>query len=84
MMMDVRISLYIESYPVLSATKLGVKPVLEKVIADLEKARGLVAVYDTTINGQGINLSGTGRFNNDFTYNYQTISGQQIEDLMLH
>ena len=71
---------YIESYPVLSATKLGVKPVLEKVIADLEKARGLVAVYDTTINGQGINLSGTGRFNNDFTYNYQTISGQQIED----
>ncbi len=50
------------------------------MIADLEKARGLVAVYDTTINGQGINLSGTGRFNNDFTYNYQTISGQQIED----
>lgn len=70
---------YIESYPVLSASKLGVKPYLEKVIADLEKARGLVAVYDTTVNGQGINLAGTGRFNNDFTYNYQIISGQQIE-----
>ena len=71
---------YVESYPVLSASKLGVKPYLEKVIADLEKARELVVGYDTTVNGQGINLSGTGRFNNDFTYNYQTISGQQIED----
>lgn len=28
---------YVESYPVLSASKLGVKPYLEKVIADLEK-----------------------------------------------
>ena len=64
----------------LSASNLGVKPYLEKVIADLEKARELVVGYDTTVNGQGINLSGTGRFNNDFTYNYQTISGQQIED----
>lgn len=57
---------YVESYPILFATKIGVKPFLEKVIMDLEKGRELVAVFDTTFVGHAMNTYAKGRFDNDF------------------
>lgn len=70
---------YIDSYPTLTASKIGVKPYLEKVIADLVKARELVVAFDSTANGLGVNLSGTGRFDNLFLYDGTSISGEQLE-----
>lgn len=64
---------YINAYPTLQTGKLGVKPVLEKVITDLKTARELTAVFDTTVVGRAVNIVGTGRFWNLFEVNGASI-----------
>lgn len=67
---------YVDAYPTLSASKLTVSQVLDKVIADLVKARELTITFDSTVNGQGVNASGNARFLNDYTYDGVNIVGQ--------
>ncbi|RHR78383.1 RagB/SusD family nutrient uptake outer membrane protein [Odoribacter sp. AF15-53] len=53
---------YVEKYPDIQADAIAVKPFLNKVIADLEYARELVAVYDTTDVGIAASATGEKRF----------------------
>ena len=71
---------YVDVYPTLSASKLTVSQVLDKVIADLEKARDLTITFDSTVNGQGVNASGNARFLNTYTYDYGANIVGQLED----
>ena len=57
---------YVESYPDFHASRIGVEPFFEKVIADLKRARDLVVEFDTSDLGKGVSASGKGRFYNDF------------------
>lgn len=71
---------YVDAYPTLSASKLTVSQVLDKVVADLEKARELTITFDSTVDGQGVNASGNARFLNTYTYDYGANIVGQLED----
>ncbi len=64
---------YVDAYPTIQTGKLGVKPVLDKVIVDLKMAQELTAVFDTTIVGQAVSIVGKGRFWNEYKDGEQTI-----------
>lgn len=55
---------YVETYPEIAARRIPVVPFLEKVITDLETARSLEVVFDTTALGQSVSASGNSRFYN--------------------
>ena len=55
---------YVETYPNIQANGIGVKPYMEKVIADLERARELVMEFDTSALGRSVSASGKARFQN--------------------
>lgn len=52
---------YVEDYPNIHATSMQVKPFLDKVIADLLKAKSLVASFDTTEIGVKVNSTAAAR-----------------------
>lgn len=52
---------YVESYPNILAPGIKVTPFLDKVIEDLDKARGLVAAFDTSVVGIQANATATAR-----------------------
>lgn len=60
---------YVEKYPDIQPDAIGVKPFLDKVITDLERARELVAVYDTTEAGVDASATGQKRFYADGFFN---------------
>ena len=52
---------YVDTYPNILATSIQVTPFLEKVIGDLERAKKLVAVFDTTEAGVKANATASMR-----------------------
>ena len=57
---------YVEDYPNIYASGIAVKPYLDKVIADLLKAREYVVDYDTTTSGKRASSTGVNRMKNAF------------------
>lgn len=63
---------YVEDYPNILATSIQVMPFLDQVIDDLVKAKGLVAVFDTTAVGVEASRSASNRtalspYNSDYS-----------------
>lgn len=72
---------YVEKYPDIQASAIPVKSFLEKVIADLEQARSLVAAYDTSGIGKGTLINGESRFENKFVYGTEIYPiAKQVDD----
>lgn len=53
---------YVENYPDIQPSGIAVKPYLEKVIIDLEKAQALTLIYDTTAIGKVASSNAKHRF----------------------
>lgn len=62
---------YVDVYPDIQANGIPIKEYIAKVINDLEKAKDMTAVYDTTSFGMGCCASGRTRFRNKFEYGWQ-------------
>lgn len=65
---------YVEDYPNIQPNGIAVKPFMEKVIRDFNKARELTIDFDTTALGMSLSASGQARFNGVLDYgmeNYQ-------------
>ncbi len=71
---------YAETYPNIYAQAIPVKPFLDKVIHDLERARELVAEWDTTSFAKGAFISGKARFRNEFSFGTEIYSSNEWED----
>ena len=59
---------YVEEYPNIQPNGIGVKPFMEKVIRDLNKARELTIEFDTTALGMSMSASGKTRFYGELEY----------------
>ena len=71
---------YVESYPDISANGIDVTSYLDKVIADLEKARELVMEFDTSALGQSASASGGARFQNELEWDMAGYVDDSFED----
>ncbi len=74
---------YVEVYPNRQPVGIPVKPFLEKVMADLENARNLVADFDTTALGQSLCASGKARFYGELEYGMEgATTPETIDDFL--
>lgn len=70
---------YVEQYPDIQANGIGVKLYMEKVIADLEKARELVMEFDTSALGESVSASGGARFMNELEFDMEGYVDEKVE-----
>lgn len=74
---------YVDTYPNIQPDGIDVKNYLNKVIADLEMARTLVADFDTTVLGQGLCSTGDARFYGNLMPNQMGgLSESEIDDFL--
>ena len=69
---------YVEAYPSLYSQKLGVQSCIDKIITDLEQARPLVVVWDTSLVGRGTLIRGESRFHNTFVFGTEIYGNQTL------
>lgn len=72
---------YVERYPNIQPQSIAVEPYLKKVVADLQKARELTAVFDTAAVGMTVNSSSNARFYDQFDNNMEgSTNPESIDD----
>ena len=71
---------YVEDYPNIQPNGIAVKPFMEKVIRDLNKARELTIEFDTTAWGMSLSASGKTRFNGEFEWGMPGYQSSSVID----
>ncbi|MBS7198906.1 MAG: RagB/SusD family nutrient uptake outer membrane protein [Bacteroidales bacterium] len=71
---------YVETYPSIQESAIAVEPFLEKVVADLVKAKTLVMEFDTSALGQSVSATGGSRFYNNLEADMEGYKDASVDE----